>query len=212
MIDSNPDGPFRYPVSDIRDQNEAPAGITPSQTVGPYVHIGLTWDGANKMVPEESADAVDVTFSVTDGAGEKVKDAMIEIWQSDAAGLYQSPLDPRVGDAASAEGFRGLGRGMADDNGEVAFRTLVPGAVDVNDETEAPHFKVSVFARGILERLYTRAYLPDTGELADDPVLASVPENRREALILKRDGEGAYRFDVVLKHEDAAVETPFFRL
>lgn len=212
MIDSNPDGPFRYPVSDIRDQDDAPAGITPSQTVGPYVHIGLTWDGANEMVSEGDAQAVDVTFSVTDGAGDKVKDAMIEIWQSDAAGLYQSPLDPRVGEDASAEGFRGLGRGMANEDGEVTFRTLVPGAVDVNDETEAPHFKVSVFARGILERLYTRAYLPETAELAGDPVLASVPENRRDALILKREGDNAYRFDVILMHEDDALETPFFRI
>ena len=74
MIDSDPDGPFRYPVSDVRDQDEAEPGITPSQTVGPYVHIGLTWDGAEDMVPAGTpdSDVLEAPFTVTDGAGHRV--------------------------------------------------------------------------------------------------------------------------------------------
>ncbi|MEY8567383.1 protocatechuate 3,4-dioxygenase subunit alpha [Corynebacterium sp.] len=223
MIDSDPKGPYRYPVSDIRDQDEAPQGIMPSQTVGPYVHIGLTTPGAENLVDEESAsfaegDVVEVTFSVTDGAGHRVKDAMIELWQADGDGIFPSPYDERS-DEGSLKGWNpllgaGIGRGFVDDTGEVTFRTRRPGATPVavgDSAEEAPHLKVGVFARGILERLYTRAYFPDQ-DRADDPVLAVVPENRRDLLVLTQEGENSYRMDIVLQHEDASAETPFFRV
>ncbi|MEJ6549047.1 protocatechuate 3,4-dioxygenase subunit alpha [Corynebacterium sp. USCH3] len=237
MIDSDPKGQYRYPVSDIKDQDEAPQGIMPSQTVGPYVHIGLTTPGAENLVDEESmsfaaGDVVDVTFSVTDGAGHRVKDAMIELWQADGQGIYPSPLDERS-DEGSLKGWNpllgaGIGRGMADDNGEVTFRTRRPGSTPTTSgasgttgtsaaggDTEAPHLKVGVFARGILERLYTRAYFPGDelgDDLGADPVLAVVPEDRRARLVLAEDGENAYRMDIVLQHDDASAETPFFRV
>ncbi len=225
MIDSDPKGPFRYPVSDIKDQDEAPQGIMPSQTVGPYVHIGLTTPGAENLIDEGSmsfaaGDVIEVTFSVTDGAGHRVKDAMIELWQADGNGIYPSPLDERS-DEGSLKGWNpllgaGIGRGMVDDSGEVTFRTRRPGATpastgEADVDVEAPHLKVGVFARGILERLYTRAYFPGD-ELGDDPVLAAVPEARRGRLVLTEDGENSYRMDIVLQHDDASAETPFFRV
>lgn len=215
MIDSDPNGPFRYPVSDIRDQDEAPAGIMPSQTVGPYVHIGLTWPGAENMVEEGTDGAVEVTFRVTDGAGHLIKDAMIEIWQAGPDGIYPSPLDPRAGADAGREGFRGLGRGMADsETGEVTFRTLRPGAASDGDGgTEAPHLKVGIFARGMLERLYTRMYFPEqTDANAADAVLQAVPADRRALLVAAAEGGDAYRMEIVMQHEDATRETPFFAL
>lgn len=214
MIDSDPNGPYRYPVSDIRDQDEAAPGIMPSQTVGPYVHIGLTWPGAENMVAEDADGAVEVTFRITDGAGHLIKDAMVEIWQADENGVYPSPLDPRAGDDAGREGFRGLGRGMCGETGEVTFRTVRPGAVPAPDGgTEAPHLKVGVFARGMLERLYTRMYFPEQDEAnGADPVLAVVPEERRPLLVATADGADAYRMDIVMQHEDPRHETPFFAL
>ena len=226
MIDSDPTGPFRYPAPAVRDQDDAPFGIMPSQTVGPYVHIGLTTPGAENMVDEDAmsfaaGEIVEVTFSVTDGAGHRVKDAMIELWQADAQGIYPSPLDERS-DEGSLKGWNpllgaGVGRGMADEDGEVTFRTRRPGATPAEAgeaATEAPHLKVSVFARGILERLYTRAYFPAEGDsdLATDPVLAVVPEDRRSRLVMEQVAEDSYRMDIVLQHEDATAETPFFRV
>lgn len=224
MIDSDPKGPFRYPVSGIADQDEAPEGVMPSQTVGPYVHIGLTCPGAENMIDEDSmafgaTEVIDVTFSVTDGAGHRVKDAMIELWQADGEGIYPSPLDARS-DEGSLKGRNpllgaGIGRGMVDDSGEVTFRTRRPGAAAAapggSSDMEAPHLKVGVFARGILERLYARAYFPD-GNPDEDPVLSSVPENRRGRLVLTQESENSYRMDIVLQHEDPALETPFFKV
>lgn len=213
MIDTSNATEFRYPVSDIRDQDEAEFGITPSQTVGPYVHIGLTLEGSEQIVPEGAEGAVQVTVTVIDGDGEPISDAMVEVWQPDADGIFNSPLDPRTGDRATADGFRGLGRGMADETGSVTFTTLYPGAIDAaGQETEAPHLKLGVFARGMLERLYTRLYFPENREAnAADPVLAAVPEDRRDLLVAEN-AAGGYRMTVVMQHEDPARETPFFRV
>lgn len=213
MIDTQKTGEFRYPVSDIRDQDEAGFGVTPSQTVGPYVHIGLTLPDSEKIVPEGTDGAVHVTTTVIDGNGDPVADAMIEIWQADGEGVFNSPLDPRTGGRATAEGFRGLGRGMVDETGSVTFTTLLPGAVEVDGrDTEAPHLKVGVFARGMLERLYTRLYFPQNEAAnAADPVLQLVDESRRDLLVAKKDGND-YRLTIVVQHEDPAQETPFFRI
>ncbi|QGU05313.1 protocatechuate 3,4-dioxygenase subunit alpha [Corynebacterium comes] len=211
MIDTHKTGEFRYPVSDILDQDEAGFGITPSQTVGPYVHIGLTLEDSEKIVPEGTEGAVHVTTTVIDGNGDPIADAMIEIWQTDGQGVFNSPLDPRTGGKASAEGFRGLGRGMVDETGSVTFTTLLPGAIEVDGrDTEAPHLKLGLFARGMLERLYTRLYFPENTEAnAVDPVLQLVDESRRHLLVAEKNGNG-YRLNIVVQHEDPARETPFF--
>lgn len=211
MIDTSESRDFRYPVSDVKDQDGAPEGITPSQTVGPYVHIGLVHEDSEKMVPADAADAdqaIDVSFTVIDGDGTPISDAMIEIWQTRPDGTFNAPNDPRTGSAATVEGFRGLGRGMADDTGSVTFNTLYPGAF----EGEAPHLKVGVFARGMLERLYTRAYFPENTEAnAADPVLEAIDEERRPLLIVENT-ESGYHLTIRVQHTEPALETPFFGL
>ena len=196
MIDTHKTGEFRYEVSDIRDQDEAEFGITPSQTVGPYVHIGLTLEGSEVIAPA-GEDTVEVSFTVLDGNGDPVADAMIEIWQTRPDGTYNTD---------EVEGFRGLGRGMVDETGSVTFTTLLPGAT----EEEAPHLKVGVFARGMLERLYTRLYFPENDNAAD-PVLELVDAARRDLLIAEP-VDGGYRKTIVMQHADPEKETPFFRV
>ncbi|MCS5480243.1 protocatechuate 3,4-dioxygenase subunit alpha [Corynebacterium sp. YIM 101645] len=199
MIDTHKTGEFRYEVSGIRDQDEAEFGITPSQTVGPYVHIGLTLEDSEQLVPAGTEGAVEVTCTVIDGNGDPIADAMIEVWQTRPDGTYNTTTD---------EGFRGVGRGMVDETGSVTFTTLVPGGT----EEEAPHLKLGVFARGMLERLYTRLYLPENAEAnATDPVLQLVDAPRRELLIAEP-AAGGYRMNIVMQHEDPNKETPFFRV
>lgn len=195
MIDTHKTGEFRYEVSDIRDQDEAEFGITPSQTVGPYVHIGLTLENSEIIATE--GDTIEVTFSVIDGNGDPVADAMIEIWQTRPDGTYNTD---------EVEGFRGLGRGMVDETGTVTFTTLRPGAT----EEEAAHLKVGVFARGMLERLYTRLYFPENDN-SSDPVLELVDAARRDLLIAEP-VDGGYRKTIVMQHADPGKETPFFRV
>ncbi|MDO5669975.1 MAG: protocatechuate 3,4-dioxygenase subunit alpha [Corynebacterium sp.] len=195
MIDTHKTGEFRYEVSNITDQDGAEFGITPSQTVGPYVHIGLTLEDSEIIATE--GDTIEVTFSVVDGDGTPVADAMIEIWQNRPDGTYNTE---------TAEGFRGLGRGMCDETGSVTFTTLRPGAT----EEEAAHLKVGIFARGMLERLYTRLYFPENDN-SSDPVLELVDAPRRELLIAEP-VDGGYRKTIVMQHTDPEKETPFFRV
>lgn len=209
-IDSDHSNEYRYPVSDKEDQSEVEFGITPSQTVGPYVHIGLVNPGAEIIAHEgeTSSDQVEVTVVVRDGGNHPISDAMVEIWQAGDEGTYNSPLDPRVGDAATDKGFRGLGRGFADRDGAVTFTTIVPAEV----MDEAPHLKVGIFARGMLERLYTRMYFPENADANEaDPVYQLVDEPRRHLLVAEAT-DGGYRFDVQVQSEDPEAETPFFRV
>lgn len=204
MIDTGKNGEFRYEQSTITDQDEAEFGITPSQTVGPYVHIGLSLEDSHLMVEPGTEGAIELEITIVDGNGDPISDAMFEIWQAGPDGVHNSDLDPNRTTPATVDGFRGLGRAMADTNGAATFTTLTPGAVG----EEAPHFKVGVFARGMLERLYTRAYLPNT-DLSSDPVLNAVPEDRRALLVATETGNG-YRFDITVQSEQG--ETPFFAL
>ena len=204
MIDTGKNGEFRYEQSTITDQDEAGFGITPSQTVGPYVHIGLSLEDSHLMVEPGTEGAIELELTVVDGNGDPISDAMFEIWQADPDGVHNSDLDPNRTTPATVDGFRGLGRAMADGNGAATFTTLIPGTVD----EEAPHFKIGVFARGMLERLYTRAYLPDA-DLSTDPVINAVPEDRRDLLVATETSRG-YRFDITIQSDQR--ETPFFAL
>lgn len=176
---------------------------TPSQTVGPYLHIGLTWEDGAHVVPEGEPGAIWIRGRVLDGAGEPITDALVETWQADAAGRFDHPDDPR----GPVPGFRGFGRGDTRD-GEYAIHTLVPGPLPGADGApQAPHIDVSVFARGMLHRTVTRIYFPEHADAhASDAVLRSVPADRRETLIATRSDDG-YRFDVRLRGER---ETVFF--
>jgi len=178
--------------------------VTPSQTIGPFFSIGLTWDDGAFTVPGGTDGAFWIRGRVTDGDGEPVPDAVIETWQADSDGRYHHPDDPRAGGGD----FRGFARAPTDKDGTFAIHTVKPGSVPgAGGATQAPHLAVSVFARGLLNRVVTRVYFADEADLnAADPVLAGLPEDRRATLLAEPDDDG-YRFDVRLQGED---ETVFF--
>ncbi len=189
---------------------------TPSQTVGPFFAFGLTSAQYgyphNQIASSEVADTrvpgehIEIVGQVLDGAGEAIPDAMVEIWQADAEGRYAHPADPR----GSNQLFRGFGRcgtGTLPES-RFAFRTVKPGSVD---GTQAPHVNVIVFMRGLLTHAYTRLYFSDeAAQNTRDPVLKSVPSERRKTLIAQREdmsGSILYRFDIRMQGDD---ETVFF--
>ena len=178
--------------------------VTPSQTIGPFFSIGLTWDDGAFVVPEGTDGAFWIRGRVTDGEGEPVPDAVVETWQADPDGRYRPPDDPR----ADGGGFRGFARAPTDKQGAFAIHTVKPGPVPgAGGTTQAPHLAVSVFARGLLNRVVTRVYFADEADLnAADPVLAGLPADRRATLLAEPADDG-YRFDVRLQGED---ETVFF--
>ncbi|CCQ15967.1 Protocatechuate 3,4-dioxygenase alpha subunit PcaG [Rhodococcus sp. AW25M09] len=204
----------RYPVVTGADFTTASFGRTPSQTVGPYVHIGLLWPDGEHVVPPGSEGAVDLTFTLIDGSRNPVTDAMIETWQADADGRFDHPDDPRGAVAPRTEGFRGFGRAFADETGTMSVTTIKPGPLPAENGTvEAPHIDVGIFARGMLERLVTRMYFPDEIEANEvDPVLAALPEHKRARLVA-RAVDGGYHLDIVVQNTDPdGDETPFFAL
>jgi protocatechuate 3,4-dioxygenase alpha subunit len=175
---------------------------TPSQTVGPYLSIGLPWEDGPHAVRPDTPGAVKIRGTVYDGAGDPVPDALVETWQADPDGRFDHPDDPR-GAVAAPDGFRGFGRCPTDAQGRWEVLTLLPGAIP----GQAPHIDVSVLGRGLLHRVVTRIYFPEHAEAhAGDPVLALVPEDRRATLIAQRVDDG-YVFDVRLQGEG---ETVFF--
>jgi protocatechuate 3,4-dioxygenase alpha subunit len=180
-------------------------GETPSQTVGPFLSIGLPWDDGPDVVPEGTPGAVVVHGVVTDGEGAPVPDALIETWQADPDGHFDHPDDPR---GPGPVPFRGFGRCPTDDDGRYAIRTVKPGPVPgPGGAPQAPHVAVTVLARGLLHRVVTRIYFADeAGANAADPILSGVPEGRRATLLATPDERG-YRFDIRLQGDD---ETVFF--
>jgi protocatechuate 3,4-dioxygenase, alpha subunit len=184
-----------------------PAGLetTSSQTVGPYLHIGLTWLVTDDLVgPGTSGEPIVVEGRITDADGKPVDDALIEIWQANAHGRYDHPEDTR--DLPLEPGFKGFGRVPTDAGGAFRFRTIKPGAVPAADGSmQAPHINVTIFMRGMLKHLATRLYFPDEPANANDPVLARVPVERRDTLIAKAGGD-ALQWNIVLQ---GAGETVF---
>lgn len=169
------------------------AGLTPFQTVGPYFAIlPLEGEGFAAM-PGAPGRAIVIGGTVRDGAGAVVPDALIESWQADAAGRL---------DACDGT-FRGFARAMTDASGRFEIRTVMPGPVAAG---HAPHVLVSILARGVLTRLVTRVYFPGEANVAD-PILALVPEARRESLLATLIAADRYRFDIVLQGQG---ETVFF--
>ena len=191
------------------------AGITPSQTVGPYFAYGLTpngkyaWNDAfsnNLVTPDTSGDRIRVEGFVYDGDGVLVPDCMLEIWQADAQGRFADSLDQRALPNATFKGFGRCGTGA---KGEFSFDTIKPGSVpDPDGKPQAPHLLLAVFARGMLRHLYTRIYFGDEKGNTSDPVLAQVPADRRATLISQRQQGGAvYKLDLRLQ---GGAETVFF--
>lgn len=177
-------------------------GTTPSQTVGPFLSIALPWADGPDLVADGTAGAIEITGRVTDGAGDPVPDALIEIWHADPDGRFPHPDDPRG--AITYAGLRPFGRCPTDADGRFWFRTLKPGRVDAE---QAPHVDVTVLARGLLKHLLTRIYFPDEVDAnAADPALQSLQDADRALLTATQDGS-ALRFDIRLQGEG---ETPFF--
>src|SRR6266496_3603579 len=163
-------------------------GITPSQTVGPFFAYSLTpteYDyaglaGNDLRTDDAIGEPIVIEGRVIDGEGIAVPDAMVEIWQADGAGQYTG--------RGSNTTFKGFGRSETRANG-FSFRTVKPGAVTAMDGTsQAPHINVSVFARGILLRMFTRIYFADEAANDTDPILTLVPPDRRATLIARREG------------------------
>ena len=185
-----------------------PLSQTPSQTVGPFFGLGLPWPGGETLVEQATqGERITLVGRVVDGDGAPVPDALIEIWQADAAGHYASPTDSRDG-AARDRHFRGFGRCATDGEGQFRFATIKPGRVPgPGGVWQAPHIEVAVFARGLLKALFTRCYFPGEESNAADPVLALVPEGRRATLIATAEhgDDRSFRFDIVLQGRDETV-------
>ena len=189
------------------------SGTSASQTVGPFFRFALdrpTWSDLTADGP--LGERIRLTGRVLDGDGAPVPDALLEIWQANAAGKYAHAADAQPKELDP--NFRGFGRACTDDDGRYAFTTIVPGTVpNPSGAPQAPHVNVSVFARGLLKRLVTRVYFGDReAENARDPLLASIADaDARASLVARRDpGAGSdlatYRFNVVLQ---GANETAF---
>jgi protocatechuate 3,4-dioxygenase alpha subunit len=172
---------------------------TPGQTVGPFFAFALVQDGGAELVPAGHPDAVRLTGRVLDGAGEPVPDALVEIWQPGPDGAVAREPGSLRRDGFT---FTGWGRAPTDRTGRYTFTTLAPGATSPG---AAPYFAVTVLARGLLDRLLTRAYLPgDDGALQADPLLASIEAERRGTLVTSADEHG-YVFDIRLQGEGETV-------
>jgi protocatechuate 3,4-dioxygenase alpha subunit len=174
--------------------------VTPSQTVGPFLSLGLTWVDGHLVVPEGSPGAIRITGRLFDGAGAPVPDGVVETWQADGDGRFDHPDDPR---GASGSGFGGFGRCMTDDEGRFRIVTVKPGALG---DGQAPHIDVTVLARGLLQHLTTRIYFPDEAEAnAADPLLSGLPPERAATLVAEQAGDGELRFDIRLQGDGETV-------
>jgi protocatechuate 3,4-dioxygenase, alpha subunit len=182
---------------------------TPSQTVGPFFHHGLADNVTLGCLvrPDTKGERVRLRVRVLDGDSAPVNDALVELWQADADGLYVRPADPST--LLSAPGFCGFGRLPTDAGGVCTFETIRPGRIAAADgQLQASHINLCLFARGLLRQLYTRIYFENDPDLAADVVLASVPEERRHTLTARSSG-GEWTFDICLQGEN---ETVFFDL
>ncbi|MBW3640501.1 MAG: protocatechuate 3,4-dioxygenase subunit alpha [Actinobacteria bacterium] len=176
--------------------------MTPSQTAGPFLSLGLRWpDGPHAVLPG-TRGAVWLRGRVLDAAGEPVTDALVETWQADGSG--------RFADREETGGFRGFGRSETVD-GEYAVLTVKPAPlIDPLGRTHAPHVALSVFARGLLDRVVTRLYFADeVAANSDDPLLTSLPDDAARRTLLAEPSADGYRLDLVLQGSD---ETVFFAL
>lgn len=173
---------------------------TPGQTIGPFFGYALPYDDGPYLVSPGTPGAVQLTGRVLDAAGMPVPDALVEIWQPDAAGTIVSRSGSLRRDGHT---FTGFGRAATDNAGRYSFTTVRPGPTAPG---QAPFFAVSIFARGLLDRLLTRLYLPvEDAVLAEDPLLSSLPEDRRSTVIAQ-ENDGVLHWDIRLS---GAQETVF---
>jgi protocatechuate 3,4-dioxygenase alpha subunit len=192
---------------------------TPSQTAGPYVHIGLmpnfvgvhgahAEDLGGRMINDKTkGERITIEGRVIDGGGEPLRDCVVEIWQADAAGLYPSPSESR---GTADPNFTGWGRAAAEpQSGEFRFETIKPGRVPFPDgRMQAPHLSLWIIARGINVGLNTRLYFGDEAEAnAADPILARIEQRSRVQTLIARRSGNRFALDIHLQGPD---ETVFF--
>lgn len=185
---------------------------TPSQTAGPYVHIGCmptyagnagsfdTEIGESPIEDGAAGEIIEITGEVFDGTGWALRDVMLETWQADAAGKFpgQEGADPKV---------IGFSRVAADfDSGKFTIRTVKPGSTPARGGgTQAPHISLWLVARGINIGLQTRVYFDDEDN-SNDPLLARIEQRPRvDTLIAKKTADGQYTFNIVLQGEGETV-------
>jgi protocatechuate 3,4-dioxygenase alpha subunit len=179
---------------------------TPSQTVGPFFHLGMNRPEWSDLTADHPAgEKIQIEGRVIDGDGAAVPDAVIELWQANAAGRYNHP-DDRQEDKPLDPHFRGFGRVATDAQGHFRVVTVKPGPVPGRGNAlQAPHINIVLFARGLLTHLYTRIYFADEPANTTDPLLASIEDDaaRRSLLARRAQGESPplYRFDIVLQGE-----------
>lgn len=234
------DPPVDAAVQRLDNQHPALFGQTPSQTVGPFFHYALPWNGCADLIGSSQmgarpdlfaerhyamraleragrpvGEAIEIAGRVLDASGDPVPDAMVEIWQANAAGRYWHDLDRHP--APLDPNFRGVGRCMTDAEGRYRFITIRPGSYPWGNHFNAwrpAHVHFSLFGRAFTQRLVTQMYFPADPMFAHDPIFNAVRDRRdRERLICSFDFEATtpewalgYRFDIVLRGREA---TPF---
>jgi protocatechuate 3,4-dioxygenase alpha subunit len=177
----------------------AELACTPGQTVGPFFGLALPYPGDSSLVGDVYPQAMRLHGTVYDGAGDPVPDALVELWQPDGAGRI-----PRAAGSLRHDGltFTGWGRSATASDGRYGFITMAPGSASAG---RPPFFAITVFARGLLSRLFTRAYLPD-GDLNADPLLATVDAARRATLVcVAESGCAGSCFDIHLQGPNETV-------
>lgn len=179
---------------------------TPGQTVGPFFHYGMPYEGGEEVSARHDSRTIRLFGYVYDGNGDPIPDAQIEIWQADENGTI-----PRERGSLKRDGhtFTGFGRAATNDDGYYEFWTRNPGPSQ--EETESATFiSAIVYARGLLDKIHTRIYLPEDEEaLADDPLLKSLPKERRATLIATRTEDGNLQHDIHLQGDKETVFIDF---
>ena len=165
---------------------------TPAQTIGPFFHYALPYPGGPQLVAAHEPRAIRLHGRVTDGAGDAVADALVEIWQADAAGAASAEQGSLERDGYA---FTGFGRAATDLAGRYGFTTLLPGTGFAT---------LALFARGLTHHLFTRAYFGEA-----PPVLDGLPPERGSTLLAVPDGERSYRFDIRMQGEGETVFLEF---
>lgn len=177
---------------------------TPGQTVGPFYGYALPYEKDRELLAPGSLDSIRLQGTVYDGAGHPIPDAILEIWQPDSEGNIVSRTGSLVRDGYT---FTGWGRCAVGNSGVYTFTTVNPGPTKPG---AAAFISVAVFARGLMNRLFTRIYLPENEEaLAQDPLLSSLDPERRKTLIARRDADGGLTFDIRLQGEGETVFLDF---
>lgn len=180
---------------------------TPGQTVGPFFHYGMPYDKGEQVSPPWDANTILLSGVVTDGAGDPIPDCQLEIWQPNHAGEI-----PQLRGSLHRDGhsFTGFGRTATNDDGHYEFFTQNPGVVAEQTGTSAPFISMIVYARGLLNKLHTRVYLPDDAEaLANDDLLKTLSDEERASLIATRLPDGNLQHDIRLQGERETVFIAF---